>query len=237
MEYGLEESDRGQRWGFGVQDSGEQFARKRLAILRTAARLFNQRGYYGTSLDQLARELKVTKPSLYYYVESKDDILVQILNVGMQKIDPAISKTKSKREGRNGLEKLRLFVRQYILVMTEEFGKCMVISGLAPLQPESRDKLLPAYRRIDRAVRGMIREGIRDGSIASCYPKMAAFALFGAMHLIPYWYRADGQLRPEEIAEAQLALFENGPKPARAPGRGAGAAAPRLKTVDKLSDK
>lgn len=228
-------SDRGQRWGFEVQDSGEQFALKRLAILRAAARMFNQRGYYGTSLDQLARELKVTKPSLYYYVKSKDDILVQILNVGMQQIDPAITKAKASREGKTGLDKLRLFVRYYVLTMTEEFGKCMVISGLAPLQQESRNKMLPAYRRIDRAVRGMIGEGIRDGSIAPCDPKMAAFTLFGAMHLIPYWYRADGPLGPEEIAEAQLALFENGLKGVRAPDHWTVAAAtrPRGKIADR----
>ena len=227
--------DRGQRWGFGVQDSGEQFALKRLAILRAAARMFNQRGYYGTSLDELARELKVTKPSLYYYVKSKDDILVQILNVGMQQIDPAITTANANRKSGNGLEKLRLFVRHYVLVMTEEFGKCMVISGLAPLQPESRDEMLPAYRRIDRAVRGMIREGIRDGSIAPCDPKMTAFTLFGAMHLIPYWYRSDGKLGPAEIAEAQLALFENGLRGARAPGHRTEAAAtrPRRKSADK----
>lgn len=231
MEYTRKKNDdRALRWGFGVQDSGEQFALKRLAILRAAARLFNRRGYYGTSLDLLARELKVTKPSLYYYLESKDDILLQILNVGMLQIDPAID--DAKRNGKDGLDKLRLFVRAYVLAMTGEFGKCMVISGLAPLTPDSRDKLLPAYRRIDRAVRSMIREGIRDGSVAPCDPKMAAFAMFGAMHLIPYWYRPEGQLGPDEIAEAQLALFENGLQGAHSPRRRTGVAAgkPRRRT-------
>ncbi|MCC6144071.1 MAG: TetR family transcriptional regulator [Candidatus Hydrogenedentes bacterium] len=203
-----------QRWGVGVQGAGEQFALKRLAILSTAARLFNEKSYHLTSLDQLARELNVTKPSLYHYVESKDDILLQILSEGMQQIDPAID--GAIRDGRTGLEKLHLFVCNYVPVMTSEFGKCLVMSGLEPLQPASREKLLPAYRRIDRGVRTMITEGIQDGSIGPCDPRMVAFTIFGALHAIPAWYRSDGELTPEEIAEMQWTVFACGLKPSRA---------------------
>src|SRR5688500_7135341 len=71
------------RWGYEVQNKEEQSALKRLAILRTAAQLFNERGFYATSLNDLATLLNVTKPSLYYYVKSKDDILLQILHHAM----------------------------------------------------------------------------------------------------------------------------------------------------------
>jgi AcrR family transcriptional regulator len=196
------------RWGYEVQNKEEQSALKRLAILRTAAQLFNQRGFYATSLNDLAKLLNVTKPSLYYYVKSKDDILLQILHHAMGQIEPAI--TLAEETGANGLEKLRIFVGKYVHVLTGDFGKCLVISGTTPLEQASREQIAPAFRRIDQAVRAMIAEGIADGSIAPCEPKIAAFSLFGSLHWMTSWYRADGASSADELAEQIFAIFQNG---------------------------
>jgi AcrR family transcriptional regulator len=196
------------RWGYEVQNKEEQSALKRLAILRTAAQLFNQRGFYATSLNDLAKLLNVTKPSLYYYVKSKDDILLQILHHAMGQIEPAI--LHAEETGANGLEKLRIFVGSYVQVLTGDFGKCLVLSGTTPLEPESREQVAPAFRRIDRAVRGMIAQGIEDGSIAHCEPKIAAFSLFGSLHWMTSWYRANGDFSADELAEQIFAIFREG---------------------------
>ncbi len=196
------------RWGYEVQNKEEQSALKRLAILRTAAQLFNQRGFYATSLNDLAKLLNVTKPSLYYYVKSKDDILLQILHHAMGQIEPAIS--FAEETGSNGLEKLRLFVGEYVKILTGDFGKCLVLSGTTPLEQESREQVAPAFRRIDQAVRGMIKLGIADGSIAECEPKIAAFSLFGSLHWMTSWYRADGEFGADELGEQIFAIFREG---------------------------
>ncbi|MGD9021410.1 MAG: helix-turn-helix domain-containing protein, partial [Lysobacterales bacterium] len=70
---------RGGAWGEQVPTRGEQHAMKRRAILRTAAILFSEKGFRETSLNDIADALNVTKPSLYYYVKNKDDILFQCL--------------------------------------------------------------------------------------------------------------------------------------------------------------
>jgi AcrR family transcriptional regulator len=200
--------DSSARWGYEVQNKEEQSALKRLAILRTAAQLFNERGFYATSLNDLAKLLNVTKPSLYYYVKSKDDILLQILHHAMGQIEPAIA--AAEETGRNGLEKLRIFVGSYVHVLTGDFGKCLVLSGTTPLEPASRVQVAPAFRRIDQAVRRMIAEGIGDGSIAPCEPKIAAFCLFGSLHWMTSWFRADGELSADELAEQVFAIFRDG---------------------------
>jgi AcrR family transcriptional regulator len=196
------------RWGYEVQNKEEQSALKRLAILRTAAQLFNERGFYATSLNDLATLLHVTKPSLYYYVKSKDDILLQILHHAMGQIEPAI--TVAEETGRNGLEKLRIFIGSYVHVLTGDFGKCLVLSGTTPLEKTSREQVAPAFRRIDQAVRQMIAGGIADGSIAPCEPRIAAFCLFGSLHWMTSWFRADGQYTADELAEQIFALFRDG---------------------------
>ena len=199
------------RWGNQVPAAQAATDQKRLAILRTAAQLFNERGFYETTLNDLAERLHVTKPSLYYYVKSKDDILVQILNNAMQEIDPAIR--MAEQADVSGMEKLRMFISHYVVVLCGDFGKCLVISGVSPLEDESREKLLPAFRRIDDSVRGMIREGMDDGSIApSIDPKIASFALFGAIHWMPTWYKSGGELNSREIADRLFVIFQSGLK-------------------------
>lgn len=228
------DSARPQRWGSHVQPAQAATDQKRLAILRTAAQLFNERGFYETTLNDLAERLHVTKPSLYYYVKSKDDILVQILNTAMQEIDPAIR--MAEQADVSGLEKLRMFVSHYVVVLCGDFGKCLVVSGLEPLDEESRKKLLPSYKRIDQSVRNMISGGIRDGSIArSIDPKIATFALFGAIHWMPTWYNAGGELNSREIADRLFAIFQSGLRVVSGPQSAARAVPKVAKVAGKRS--
>ncbi len=196
------------RWGSEVQSSAEQGDLKRFAILRTAAELFNERGFYETSLNELAKRLNVTKPSLYLYFKNKDDILLQILNQATVEFKPAMD--LAEESGLCGIEKLKIFVTQYTTAMTGVFAKCMVLSGLGPLEPSSRDQLTPTFRLLDTFVRRLLEEGIADGSITPCDTKMTTFTLFGAMHWLARWYRPDGELQPQKIAEQVFTIFENG---------------------------
>ena len=198
------------RWGSEIQSRDEQGGLKRFAILRTAAELFNERGFYETSLNDLAKRLNVTKPSLYYYVKNKDDILLQILNQAVIEFTPAM--TLAEQSGMSGLEKLRIFVSQYTKAMTGVFAKCMVLSGLGPLAQSSRDELTPTFRLLDTFVRKLLEEGIQDGSITPCDTKITAFSIFGAMHWLARWYRPGGELNAQEIADRVFILFEFGLK-------------------------
>ncbi len=203
------------RWGSEIQSSAEQGDLKRFAILRKAAELFNERGFYETSLNELAKRLNVTKPSLYLYFKNKDDILLQILNQATVEFTPAME--LAKESDLCGIEKLKIFVLQYTQAMSGVFGKCMVLSGLSPLEPSSREQLTPTFRLLDTFVRNLLAEGIKDGSIAPCDTKIATFSLFGAMHWLARWYRPDGELSPEAIAEQVFLIFETGLRNVRQP--------------------
>lgn len=183
----------------------EQFAQKRLAILRAAAQMFNERGFHETSLNELARRLHVTKPTLYYYVDNKNDILVQCLNEAMEQIEPAIA--EAERLDGAGADKLRTFVARYVVMCAGDFGKCLVLSGLAPLDEASREQLRPSFLRIDRALRRILKKGAADGSLAVPDQRIAAFSLFGAIHWITSWYRPDGRLSPDQIADRMIEVF------------------------------
>jgi AcrR family transcriptional regulator len=196
------------RWNGAVADRAEQHERKRVAILQQAAKLFDERGYYETSLDDIAASLHVTKPTLYYYVENKEDIVRQIIARAIDTVEAHAALVRAS--GANAAERLRLFVRGYVALMNSEFGRCLLTLRRIPTSRTTRAKTAAAYRRIDAVARELLVEGIADGSIRDCDVRVAAFALFGAMNWTPNWFHAGERLTATEAGEAIFEVFARG---------------------------
>ncbi len=189
----------------------EQRAIKRDAVILTAARAFRERGYHNTSLDDIAARLSVTKPTLYHYVTGKEQILFECFRTGLDLIRIAFVEVQGSRA--SGRERLMLVLRRYLEAVTSDFGWCMVRAEDQDLGAEMSRQIGALKTEIDRGLRRLIEDGIADGSIARCDPKMAAFALAGSLNWISHWYRADDSLRPDEIADRFLSVFEQGLEP------------------------
>ncbi len=200
-------------WAQEIQGREEQHQLKRQVLLRTAAKIFNKFGFHQTTLNDLAKALNVTKPTLYYYVKNKDDILFECERVALARIEDALAHAHA--EGKTGLEKLRILFFRYAEVITEDFGVCLILSDDQTLIEEDRVQLRTSRLKLDKSVRYIIEEGIADGSIAPCDPKFTTFALFGAFNWMAHWYQDEGQLSPQQIAEYFLTIFQNGlvPRP------------------------
>ena len=91
-------------WSSASQREREREA-KREAVLRTAARLFNAKGYHATSLDEVATALQVTKPTIYHYFSNKDEILFECTRRGLDAI--ATAAREAAERGGSGVERLR----------------------------------------------------------------------------------------------------------------------------------
>lgn len=181
---------------------------KRNAVLQTAAQLFNERGYHATSLDDIAERLNVTKPTLYYYVESKDQILLECVRTALDLMRSGIAEVSAA--GGSAIDQLKACMRIYTSVVTQDFGMCVIRIGEDPLPAPLKKELRGLKAGIDMEFRRLIALGVEEGSIAPCDPKMAAFMLAGALSWVGRWYRGDGQFTPEEIAEQGIALLLNG---------------------------
>jgi AcrR family transcriptional regulator len=181
---------------------------KREAVLRMAARLFNEKGFHATSLDEVAERLQVTKPTLYYYVRSKDEILFECVRTGLEMVRQSLEATEAS--GGSALDKLVMCLRAYARVVTMDYGMCVIRVGEDPLPPDSRRKLRSLKSKIDRVFRGLVAQGVAEGSLAPCDPKLAAFTLAGAISWIGRWYQADGPLSADEVADQCIAVLLNG---------------------------
>jgi AcrR family transcriptional regulator len=184
---------------------------KRDAVIRAAARAFNERGFHNTSLDDIAAALEVTKPTLYYYVENKEQLLFACFCAGLEPVRAAF---RDVRQGEGSArERLRTVLLRYAQAIASEFGWCMVRAEDQDLSAQMRAHVKALKSEIDQGIRRLLREGISDGSIGACDPKMTAFALAGALNWIAHWYRDNQAQSAAQVAEAFIALFENGLRP------------------------
>jgi AcrR family transcriptional regulator len=190
-------------------------ALKRDAVIRAAARAFSRGGFHQTSLDDIAAALGVTKPTVYYYVESKEQLLFECFQAGLERIRAGLREVEhSPRPGRERLDEV---VRHYAEAVASEFGWCMVRAEDQDLGPELSLHIKKLKAEIDRGIRRLLDEGIRDGSIEPCDTKMTAFAMAGALNWIAHWYRENQPMTPAQVADKFVAVFEAGLLPRGTP--------------------
>src|SRR6201986_3162221 len=129
---------------------------KREAVIRAAAHAFNIKGYHNTSLDDIAAALDVTKPTVYYYVTNKEQLLFECFVAGVEQIRSAF------REVRNlevpARERLNAVLRNYARSGASEFGWCMVRVEDQDLSPAMSDHIKTLKSEIDQGIRRLIRE-------------------------------------------------------------------------------
>ncbi len=182
---------------------------KREAVLRTAAHLFLVHGYQKSSMSLLANQLNITKAALYYYYPNKEEILVECYRAGIADIENILKET-SENQG-TGLRKLFMYIETYaVAIVAGEFGRCLAMLDETELSPATRREVRTMKRRLDMTLRGYVEEGIEDGSIEPCNPKLVSFAIAGAINWIGSWYRPDGALSPCEIATEYARILTKG---------------------------
>lgn len=204
---------------------------KRQAVLQTAAQLFNERGFHATSLDDIAERLNVSKPTLYYYIENKDQILLECVKTALDLMHAGIGEVRAA--GGSAIEQLKACMRIYSGVVMQDFGMCVIRIGEDPLPAPLKQELRHLKAGIDAQFRRLIEDGVAEGSLAPCDPKMAAFMLAGALSWIGRWYRPDGDLTPDQIADQGIELLLNGVLQRPVPAAPATVRAPRKPATKK----
>jgi len=182
---------------------------KRDAVLQTAAHMFLEQGYRRTSMSELAKRLQITKPALYYYFRNKEEILVECYRAGITLIETLLDKALVSRG--TGLDKVKVYIEAYARsVVLHDFGRCVSMLDENELSSETRKQVRALKRRIDASIRAYIEEGIADKSITHCDPKLASFAMSGAINWIGTWYKPTGPLTGLEIASHFSFLLTEG---------------------------
>lgn len=196
------------RWGDAVPARETQADIKRKVIIREAARAFSRRGSHGATLDEVAERLGVTKTALYRYVHNKNDLLFachqEAMSIAFDNMD------RGEAEGGTGLDKIRLGMRGYLKEMIGTMGVPVLILEDNALTGQQAKQIVRLRDQFEKRLRGLVSEGIEDGSIVALNPKLAVFTLLGAIHWVTKWYSAEGAWSADDVADALIELATRG---------------------------
>lgn len=177
-------------------------------ILAESARLFNRRGYHGTSLIDIARAFGVSKAALYYHIKSKEDIVFRcyqrVLDLGMEGLDHAHAQAAAPDE------ELRMALRHYIRGLTDQWSGAVVLLEERALSPRQHARILRRRDEYERRLQDIIRKGITAGVFMPYDPKLVGFAILGVVNWILKWYDPRGERSAKEIAEALSSYLVRG---------------------------
>jgi AcrR family transcriptional regulator len=174
-------------------------AERRQQIISLAAGLFDESGYSNTTMDDIAREVGVAKPTLYHYFPSKDDILHAIHE---EFIDLLISRHEARAGTGLRPEQLLLEAMADILELMETHrGHVRVFfEHHRELPSEARGPIRVKRDHYEKIVEDLIAEGMAMGVLRQTDAHLATLATFGMCNWAYQWYRPGGALRSREIA-------------------------------------
>lgn len=179
-------------------------------VVEAAGRLFARYGYHGTSMRDLGRELGLLGSSLYAHVDSKQDLLVEVVEEGARLFEA--SAEEALRGGGSPREQLRALVAGHVDVVLDNFDVARTFLNEAKmLDDEHRSRILDARDHYEEAFRSVIREGIGDGSFAvETDPKTASIFILSILNAIERWYHPDGEIGRDGLVDRLSGFARSG---------------------------
>jgi AcrR family transcriptional regulator len=178
---------------------------KRARILESAVRSFAAKGFYGTSMDDIAEELLLTRGSLYYYFKDKEEILALCHETALEAMLEVTGRVIASRLPPD--EALRRIVVEHVRVMVDKFHGTALALQFDALEPKRRGSVVAARDAYERSVRDVIADGIARKVFRPVDPKLATFAVLGSINWLARWYKAGGGSSAEEIGDAFSDVF------------------------------
>jgi AcrR family transcriptional regulator len=206
-------------WQNAVSGRDEQRELKKLTLLRVAGRMFSQRGFHNVSLDDIAAALEVSKPALYYYFQSKEELLYECTKITYDCGQEALK--HSEKHGGTSFEKFCLLQQKFIELLATDRGAYTSNGDMYSMREEWREELKERRRKFDTINRKLLQGAIDEGSIRNIDPKIASSYFLGAVNWMLRWYSESGNYKPTELGKIFLDLFINGilPGPQGGPGK------------------
>ena len=178
-------------------------------IILSAAQIFREKGFHATSMQDIADSVQLQKSSLYHHINSKQEILLAVLDraldVLIEDIEP-IAKSDGSSE-----EKLKLAMARYIDRVTRSADLAAVLLlEHRSLEPQLRARHIARRDRFEDLWRRIVREGVDRGEFKPMDISIVTFALLGVQNWLITWYQEGGRLSGEQLADQFAEIFLHG---------------------------
>ncbi len=176
------------------------------ALFEAATRLFRERGFHATSMQDLAEALEMNRGSLYHYIAAKDDLLWAIVSGALERLDARVRPVLASSAP--AVDRLRNAIDEHLRFAAAERDQLSLLQvELRSLSADRRRELIARRDAYEALWRSAVADGIAEGTIRPVDVRLAATAILSACNWFTQWYRTDGQLTVDEIADAFGDLF------------------------------
>jgi AcrR family transcriptional regulator len=180
---------------------------RRREIDDVASELFHANGYAATSVRDIARALDIQGASLYAHVASKEDLLWSIVDGAAATFEEAVDRALEDAASDDPVERLAAIVEAHVEVVTADPERASVfVTEWRHLSPERREAIRGRRDSYEQRIRDVIADGQAIGAFATVDPALAATFLLTALNGIATWYRPDGRLTADRIADHYVDL-------------------------------
>jgi len=176
------------------------------SLLAVAVTVFNERGYDGTSMEDLSRRLGISKSSIYHHVDSKEDLLALALDRALDGLFSVAAQVTNKR----AIERLEDLVRSSVYVLVDRLPYVTLLLR-ARGNTSTERRALARRREFDQIVADLVKQAERDGDIRpDVDPAITARLLFGLVNSLVEWYRPGSRDDAGRLADAVCAVAFDG---------------------------
>ncbi len=178
-------------------------------LLEAATRLFRERGFHATSMQDLAEALGMNRGSLYHYIAAKDDLLWAIVSGALERLDARVRPILTAEAC--GAERLRAAIGEHLRFAASDGDELSLLQvELRSLPAERRKELVGRRDAYEALWRAAVEDGIREGDLRPVDIRLATIAILSACNWFTQWYRPDGPRTVDEIAAVFDDLFMSG---------------------------
>lgn len=184
--------------------------RRRREICRRAARIFYEKSFEGASMQEVAKAVGLTKAGLYHYVGSKEQLLFEIMNYGMDILDEAVLSRVAHIE--DPMEKLKQTIAGHIhlIIHTRDLETTVILHENRTVRGPLRKKINARKRAYIEHLEGLVSAVQKEEGGPKVSPRLAAYALLGMINWLYQWYDPNGPVKEDELARTFTQIFIGG---------------------------
>jgi TetR/AcrR family transcriptional regulator, cholesterol catabolism regulator len=192
------------------EDAAGESPPREQQVRAAALRLFRDKGYHATSMRDIAAEVGINKGSLYSYIRSKEDLLIPFFERAMGLLLAEIEAI-SADETLTATERLKRAIKAHILNVTENLDILTVyLSEWRQLRADSLSTVRQQRERYAALFLTIVQAGVNRGEFRAIDPRISTLGMIGMCNYLFRWYRPDGRLRPEQIADELTDMLLHG---------------------------
>jgi AcrR family transcriptional regulator len=172
-------------------------------VLRRSLEAFVEHGYHGTTVRDIARRLNQTVPTIYYYYENKQAVLVALLDESMNDLLSRCARAEASASD-DPVDRLSALIRCITLFVAYRRQLAQLDEEVRSLESRNRPAYIAKRDQLEAMLVSCIDDGVRQGTFTVDDPHAASRALISMCRGIASWYKSNGALAPEALADVYV---------------------------------